>query len=121
MGHVLAQRYLHPTKYRSRYNELERWLRYYADHPEARRIYRLAIIRKGKSSRRPQKPTAPKPRINGTGRFSPTYGYSSPRRRSAATRSAVSKRDLAPPVSMRAGRVKTGRARSWAGGPSLQA
>ena len=65
MGHVLAQRYLHPTKYRSRYNELERWLRYYADHPEARRIYRLALRRKGKSSRQPQQPTVPKPRING--------------------------------------------------------
>ena len=109
MGHVLAQRYLHPTKYRSRYNELERWLRYYADHPEARRIYRLAIIRKGKSSRRPQKPTAPKPRINGTGRFSPTYGYSSPRRRSAATRSAVSKRIRSIRYHARAGRLKRAR------------
>ncbi|CAN0449246.1 unnamed protein product, partial [Discosporangium mesarthrocarpum] len=26
MGHVLAQRYLHPTKYRSRYVELSRWM-----------------------------------------------------------------------------------------------
>ncbi len=27
MGHVLAQRYLHPTKYRSRYVELSRWMK----------------------------------------------------------------------------------------------
>ena len=35
MGHVLAQRYLHPTKYRSRYEELHFWLKKYADHPDA--------------------------------------------------------------------------------------
>ena len=37
MGHVLAQRYLHPTKYRSRYKELKAWMDQYADHPDARR------------------------------------------------------------------------------------
>ena len=43
MGHVLAQRYLHPTHYRSRYHELASWLKSYADHPDARRIYKLAL------------------------------------------------------------------------------
>ena len=43
MGHVLAQRYLHPTKYRSRYRELKAWMADYADHPEAERIYKLAL------------------------------------------------------------------------------
>jgi len=46
MGHVLAQRYLHPTKYRARFDELARWLESYADHPQAQRIYRLARKRK---------------------------------------------------------------------------
>jgi len=39
LGHVLAQRYLHPTKYRSRYRELKDWMSQYADHPQAGRIY----------------------------------------------------------------------------------
>ncbi len=109
MGHVQAQRYLHPTKYRSRYNELERWLRHYADHPEAQRIYRLALRRKGKSSRQPRQPTALKPRINGATRFSPTYGYTSPRRRSAAARSAVAKRIRSIRYHAHAGRLKRAR------------
>ena len=92
MGHVLGQRYLHPTKYRSAYGELERWLRYYADHPEARRIYRLAMRRKGKSSRRPRAPTSLKPRVNGVSSYSPTYGYTSPRKRSASARKKVYRR-----------------------------
>ena len=36
-GHVKAQRYLHPTKYRSRYKELKAWMDKYADHPDAQR------------------------------------------------------------------------------------
>ena len=109
MGHVRAQRYLHPTKYRSRYGELERWLRYYADHPEARRIYRLAMRRKGKSSRQPRAPTVPKPRVNGVSSYSPSYGYSSPRRRSAAMRSKVYKRIRAIRRHAYAGRLKRAR------------
>jgi len=49
MGHVLAQRYLHPTKYRSRFDELANWLKTYSDHPQAQRIYRLARKRKPSS------------------------------------------------------------------------
>ena len=45
MGHVLAQRYLHPTKYRSAYKELKDWMAEYADHPDAPRIYQLATSR----------------------------------------------------------------------------
>ena len=40
LGHIQAQRYLHPTRYRSRYKELAIWLDKYADHPDARRIYK---------------------------------------------------------------------------------
>jgi soluble lytic murein transglycosylase len=56
MGHVLAQRYLHPTKYRSRYKELKDWMAKYADHPDARRVYKLARLRQPKNYRAPKKP-----------------------------------------------------------------
>jgi len=56
VGHVLAQRFLHPTHYRSRFRELERWMRHYADHPDARRIYRLALRRKPTRARAPRVP-----------------------------------------------------------------
>ncbi len=56
MGHVLAQKYLHPTKYRSNYKELRRWMAKYADHPQARRIHRLAVLRQPKGARSPQPP-----------------------------------------------------------------
>jgi soluble lytic murein transglycosylase-like protein len=41
VGHVLAQRYLHPN-YRSSAAELSNWLAAYADHPDAAQIYKLA-------------------------------------------------------------------------------
>ena len=56
LGHVLAQRYLHPTKYRSRYVELSSWMKSYADHPDARRIYKLALSRKPRNYRAPAQP-----------------------------------------------------------------
>lgn len=45
MGHVLLQRYLHPSAYRSSFEELRDWLERYADHPGADRIYRLATAK----------------------------------------------------------------------------
>jgi len=56
MGHVLHQRYLHPTAYRSKYNELRDWMKNHADHPDAYRIYRLATKRRPKGARRPARP-----------------------------------------------------------------
>jgi soluble lytic murein transglycosylase-like protein len=56
MGHVLAQRYLHPTKYRSRYGELAGWMNSYADHPDAKRIYHLALRRKPRGAKAPPRP-----------------------------------------------------------------
>lgn len=56
LGHVLEQRYMHPTAYRSRYKELKAWLDRYADHPDARRIYRLAMKRRPAGAARPNKP-----------------------------------------------------------------
>src|SRR5690625_909234 len=37
MGHVLYQRYMHPTDYVSSYEELAEWLTHYADHPGDRK------------------------------------------------------------------------------------
>ena len=57
MGHVLAQRYLHPKCYRSKYLELYNWMKKYNDHPQAKRIYRLAIKRMPPGYKSPQKPS----------------------------------------------------------------
>lgn len=65
MGHVLAQRYLHPTAYRSRFRELRDWMAQYADHPEAGRIYKLALKRKGKGAARPRAPQRRKAQLAG--------------------------------------------------------
>ncbi|MBV6633603.1 MAG: lytic transglycosylase domain-containing protein [Alphaproteobacteria bacterium] len=46
MGHVLYQRYMHPTAYRSSYPELRDWLADYADHPGATNVRTLAMKRK---------------------------------------------------------------------------
>lgn len=46
MGHVLLQRYTHPSAYTSSFAELRDWMVQYADHPGADRIYRLALARK---------------------------------------------------------------------------
>jgi soluble lytic murein transglycosylase len=56
LGHVLWQRYLHPTAHRSTYDELEAWLEQYADHPGADRIYRLALHRRPAGTARPAPP-----------------------------------------------------------------
>jgi soluble lytic murein transglycosylase-like protein len=56
MGHVLAQRYLHPTAYRSKYKELRAWMADYADHPQAEKIYNLALKRRPANSLSPKKP-----------------------------------------------------------------
>jgi hypothetical protein len=49
LGNVYADRYLHPTGWRSSYNELRLWLKQYNDHPDATRISRIAVKRKPKN------------------------------------------------------------------------
>ncbi len=56
LGHVRAQKYLHPTKYRSRYKELLFWMQKFGDHPQAKRIYKLAKRRKPTKWKAPPKP-----------------------------------------------------------------
>lgn len=46
LGHVLFQRYMHPTAYKTSFEELKYWLDMYADHPGADKIYKLALSRK---------------------------------------------------------------------------
>ncbi len=60
MGHALSQRYLHPRCYRSKFKELTNWLKKYNDHPQARKIYILAIKRMPKGYKSPTKPVKPK-------------------------------------------------------------
>ena len=59
----MAQRFLHPTKYRSRYKELKDWLHLYSDHPQAVRIYKLALRRKPKNWRMPKTPQRLKTKV----------------------------------------------------------
>ncbi|MEM8988570.1 MAG: lytic transglycosylase domain-containing protein [Pseudomonadota bacterium] len=55
MGYVKYQRYMHPTAYRSRYNELKNWMGRYADHPDAYKIYKLAVSRRPKGAGYPKR------------------------------------------------------------------
>ncbi len=57
LGNVYADRFLHPTGWRSSYADLKKWLDKYNDHPDATRIIRIAIKRKPKNSKNPKKPT----------------------------------------------------------------
>ena len=56
MGHVRFQRLMHPTLYRSSYGELWTWMERYADHPGARRIFRLAKRRQPNGGKSPRPP-----------------------------------------------------------------
>ena len=59
LGHVFAQRYLHPRCYNSKFIELTYWLKKYNDHPQAKKIYRLAIKRMPQGYKSPNKPIKP--------------------------------------------------------------
>ena len=59
LGHILAQKFLHPDCYKSQYLELYYWLKKYNDHPQAKRIYKLAIRRMPSGYKSPTKPSLP--------------------------------------------------------------
>ncbi len=65
LGHVLAHRYLHPTKYKTRYIELRDWLAKYGDLPEAPQIYALALGRQPSGAAAPPAPTVTKVKFYG--------------------------------------------------------
>ena len=56
LGHVLADRYLSPT-YQTSYRELRDWLVRYGDHPDAPRLYDLAVSRLPAGTEAPPEPT----------------------------------------------------------------
>lgn len=56
LGHILYQRYMHPTAYSSRYSELSKWMLNYPDHPGAKRIYALAKKKNGGRASKLHKP-----------------------------------------------------------------
>ncbi len=59
LGHIYAQKFLHPNCYKSKYLELYYWLKKYNDHPQAKRIYKLAIRRMPAGYKSPTKPSLP--------------------------------------------------------------
>jgi len=58
VGHLLHQRYMHPTGWRSSYAELSTWLANHPDHPGAQEIWRLANARAPKGAKGLPKPPA---------------------------------------------------------------
>jgi len=96
MGHVLHQRYMHPTKYRSSWKELRNWLADHADLPGADRVHALALKRKPAGAKAPRAPV--KGYLGGSGPdavVDVTF-YVSPRKRSGSQEAAVRqvKRDV---------------------------
>ena len=68
LGHVIADRLLHPTGYQAKFVELTDWLKLYADHPDARLIHASALAIK------PAYAKPPRPAVTTT---VPAYGESS--------------------------------------------
>ena len=89
MGHVKAQRYLHPTAYRSSWKELSAWLDRYADHPGAKRLHRLALRRKPAGAKAPRAPIKGYLGGNGADAVVDVTLYVSPRNRSAGDMKAL--------------------------------
>ncbi|CAK0767205.1 soluble lytic murein transglycosylase [Azospirillaceae bacterium] len=59
VGHILMRRYLGANGYRASYEELRSWLKRYADHPGAERIYALAQRRQEAGEPPPPEPPSP--------------------------------------------------------------
>lgn len=84
MGHVMFQRYMHPTAYRSSWRELKTWMGAYADHPDADRVYDLATKRKPANATPPPAPVKGYLGGNGADAVVDATFYVSPRKRSDA-------------------------------------
>jgi len=89
LGHVLAQRYLHTKGYRSRYRELSDWLDRYADHPDAKRIHKLALKRKPRKAAAPRRPIGTKDSLATEPPLDTVYLYHSKKRMTRADRRKV--------------------------------
>ena len=89
LGHVQAQRYLHPTAWRSSWPDLRDWLARYGDHPDASRLYRLAKKRKPGSAKAPTKPVRGYLGGSGADAVRDAHFYVSPEKRSKAQQKSV--------------------------------
>ncbi|MCB1531876.1 MAG: lytic transglycosylase domain-containing protein [Alphaproteobacteria bacterium] len=92
-GHVLYQRYMHPTAYISSFDELRSWLDLYADYPGADKIYKLAQRKKPADFTGTLKEPV---KLSGIAQRSepmmvPGRVYKSSKKRSAAQKEAVAK------------------------------
>lgn len=92
-GHVLYQRYMHPTAYRSKYSELRNWLDLYADLPGADRVYKLALARMPKDNKEPlRKPVHARGNgVSADADIRRARVYRSPKKRNATQRSEISR------------------------------
>ncbi|GAB5467717.1 MAG: lytic transglycosylase domain-containing protein [Rhodospirillales bacterium] len=88
MGHVLAERYLHPTAYRPDFAELTAWLDRYGDHPQAERLHALARKRAPDGSALPRAPQLAPVRVGGSA-ISDRSTYRSDRARTPAEATRV--------------------------------
>ena len=86
LGHVLRQRYLHPSSPRVAYDELRLWLKRYGDQAGAERIYALALARQPRGAVALPEP-ADLERLNGSLEERAAWGGGvAPRSRSEGTR-----------------------------------
>ncbi len=83
VGHVLAQRYLHPVAYRSSYSELKQWLDHYADHPQAALIYELALRKRVGGVPAPRRPVTMRSRSGSAAENVKDYRSPVPRSKAA--------------------------------------
>ncbi len=90
MGHVLFQRYMHPTAYRSKFEELASWMEAYGDHPSANQIYALALKRKPAGATSPARPRMGRSAIGAM----ENYGFVPRRYRSDRERSTAARRQV---------------------------
>ncbi len=92
IGTLDADRYLHPTGWRSSYTELRDWLNEYNDHPDAYKIHRLSLRRKPIKSKSPKKPIGNF--LNGYGNISkdlikPTFPLANSKHKKAAFKISI--------------------------------
>ncbi len=104
-GHVLYQRYMHPTAYRATFDELAAWLDVYHDHPGADRVFSLAQSRAPDSFRGTLKRPDNNDRIRG---YLPVLSdngsdYISPQRRQNGERKQIDRLNRAIMAKIRAG------------------
>ncbi len=89
LGHVLHQRFLHPTAYQTSYDELYDWLENYGDHPGAARVYRLAVKKRPADADAPVQPQSGY--LRGNGEFGYAASQPLPRRTLTAEQDQIVK------------------------------